>query len=221
MNNHTRPPGHHPGTPSHIGILIVVLIGVIGMIAALLKQSSMGFVTAGIVALIIAKHAAIVGVVLGPVRFAWQKLIGRRAQANGPLRGRASMDAAEIADDVLMASGSRKAVGIIGHRLLAEFRAQAPPQHAEGSQPDQQAKTVLPDMAFIEALANRLGQWENRGHTRSENPMAVAGLLVAATYGIAAIEAQTGSRIMDEAVDGFAGVIWTGIQTGDAVVRES
>lgn len=219
MNNHKRQPLHHARHSSHVGTWIVISIGVIGMIAALMQQSSAGLITAGIVAIVIAKHAAIVGVVLGPLRLAWRKLTGRRAQASEERHLRPSMNAAKIADDALMANGSRQAVGIIGHRLLTEFRTQTPDHHAAVPLPDEKSKNNVPDMAFIEALASRLGQWENLGQTKSENLMAVAGLLVAATYGIAAIEAQMGDKIMDEAVDGFAGVIWSGIQSGETAVR--
>jgi AcrR family transcriptional regulator len=118
----------------------------------------------------------------------------------------------------------QQALRALGHRLLGEFRKRARAlakrganeagSHA-GLHAGPAGGEIAPDMQLVDALAERFRQWHESGRANAANPRAIAGLLVTAAYGIAAIEAMSGKPIMDEAVDGFAAVIWNGVAPRD------
>lgn len=127
----------------------------------------------------------------------------------------------------------RQVLTEIGHRILKYFRSAVPVVMHLMAHPSISMKDVAvhfkspPDAALTEALAEHFAAANSRGTIKVDNPMATAGLLVAAIHSLAVFELMEfhGGKNMDHLVKPFVEALWSGMAPArrarkDAVQRE-
>ncbi len=129
------------------------------------------------------------------------------------------MDIEAVIQSFAKETDPRPVLTQIGHKMLAYFRGVIPIVMHLITNPSISMADVnahfkgKPVVELSEALAAHMRDATSRGLIKADNPMAAAGLFVAAMHSLAAFELMEihGGKKMDDLVKPFAEVLWSGI----------
>ena len=136
----------------------------------------------------------------------------------------AAMVPQEVDIDIIIHSSTaethpRLVLTEICHRILGFFRAVIPVVMHLMTHPSISIADVtghfksMPEQALADALAEHFKKANSRGLVKVDNPIATAGLLVAAIHSLAVFELMEfhGGQNMDHAVAPFVDALWSGM----------